>query len=59
MEKHIMRWSYWLGVVFVVLAIVARLLNIFGMPRYRSKAARGDPGRRSVFSCRSAPKALA
>jgi hypothetical protein len=32
MEKHIMRWSYWLGVVCVVLAIVTRFLNTLGLP---------------------------
>jgi hypothetical protein len=32
MEKHIMRWSYWLGVACVALAIVARILNAFGLP---------------------------
>lgn len=32
MEKHIMRVSYWLGVVCVVLAVVARICNVFGMP---------------------------
>jgi hypothetical protein len=32
MEKQIMRWSYWLGVVSVVLAIVTRFLNTLGLP---------------------------
>lgn len=32
MEKHIMRWSYWLGVVCVVLAVVIRILNALGLP---------------------------
>jgi hypothetical protein len=32
MEKHIMRWSYWLGVVCVVLAVVTRFLNTLGLP---------------------------
>jgi hypothetical protein len=31
MEKHILRWSYWLGIVFVVAAVVIRVLNMFGM----------------------------
>jgi|HubBroStandDraft_1064217.scaffolds.fasta_scaffold65829_1 hypothetical protein len=31
MEKHIMRWSYWLGLASVVIAIVTRVLNIFGL----------------------------
>jgi len=32
MAKHIMRWSYWLGVACVALAIVIRVLNVFGLP---------------------------
>ena len=32
MEKLIMRWSYWLGVICVVLAVVTRILNTFGVP---------------------------
>lgn len=31
MEKHILRWSYWLGVICVALAIVARILNMTGL----------------------------
>jgi hypothetical protein len=31
MGKHIIRWSYWLGAVFAVLALVARALNVLGM----------------------------
>jgi hypothetical protein len=31
MEKHIMRWSYWLGVICVVLAFVTRLANTLGV----------------------------
>ena len=30
-EKHIMRWSYWLGILCVVLAVVARILNSLGL----------------------------
>jgi len=30
MEKHIMRWSYWLGIACVVLALVFRVLNALG-----------------------------
>jgi hypothetical protein len=30
MEKHILRWSYWLGMIWVVLAVVMRILNMFG-----------------------------
>jgi len=32
MEKHIMQWSYWLGVICVVSAIVTRFLNTLGLP---------------------------
>jgi hypothetical protein len=32
MEKHIMRWSYWLGVICVALAVLTRLLNLVGLP---------------------------
>ncbi len=31
MEKHIIRWSYWLGIVSVVLAFVTRALNVLGV----------------------------
>ncbi len=31
MEKQIMRWSYWLGVACVVLAVVTRILNTLGL----------------------------
>lgn len=30
MEKQIARWSYWLGVASVLLAVVFRLLNAVG-----------------------------
>ena len=33
MEKHIVRWSYWLGVVCVALALVTRALNVLGVAR--------------------------
>ncbi len=32
MEKHIMHWSYWLGIGCVVLAVFTRILNSFGLP---------------------------
>lgn len=34
MEKHVVRWAYWLGVVCVVIAVGWRLLNVFrlGIP---------------------------
>ena len=31
MEKHILRWSYWLGLICLVFAVVMRILNMFGM----------------------------
>jgi hypothetical protein len=31
MEKYIMRWSYWLGIACVVLALVLRALNAIGL----------------------------
>jgi len=31
MEKHIMRWSYWLGLICVLLAVVTRILNSLGL----------------------------
>ena len=31
MGKHIVRWSYWLGTAFALLAVVARLLNLAGI----------------------------
>jgi len=31
MAKHIITWSYWLGVVSAVLALLARALNVLGM----------------------------
>jgi hypothetical protein len=32
MEKHILRWSYWLGLICVVVAVVIRILNMAGTP---------------------------
>jgi hypothetical protein len=31
MEKHIFRWSYWLGIVSLVIAVVWRALNGLGL----------------------------
>ena len=31
MEKHIVKWSYWLGLVCVVIALVMRGLNALGV----------------------------
>ena len=32
MEKHIVKWSYWLGLVSAVIALVLRGLNAIGLP---------------------------
>jgi putative copper export protein len=31
MGKHLIKWSYWLGAVLVLLALAARVLNAKGM----------------------------
>ena len=31
MEKHIVTWSYWLGLASAVIALVLRSLNVFGI----------------------------
>jgi hypothetical protein len=31
MEKHIMKYSYWLGIVSVLMAFLTRVLNMFGV----------------------------
>ena len=31
MEKHIVKWSYWLGMVSAVIALFLRALNTFGI----------------------------
>ena len=31
MEKHIFRWSYWLGIASLVIAILWRAMNAFGL----------------------------
>jgi hypothetical protein len=30
-EKHIVKWSYWLGMVSAAIALVMRALNAFGI----------------------------
>ena len=32
MEKHIIKWSYWLGVLSALLTLLTRALNILGLP---------------------------
>ena len=32
MKKHIIRYSFWLGVLSVLLALLMRALNILGVP---------------------------
>lgn len=41
MEKHIIQWGYWLGVVCVVLAVVTRGLNVLGVVNLLT--GRGNP----------------
>jgi hypothetical protein len=43
MGKHIIRWSYWLGAVFAVLASLARGLNALGQGTQNSKSKAGHP----------------
>jgi hypothetical protein len=31
MEKHILRWSYWLGIASLVIAVVWRVVNALGL----------------------------
>jgi hypothetical protein len=31
MEKHILHWSYWLGVACLIIAAVWRVVNVFGL----------------------------
>jgi hypothetical protein len=31
MKKHIIRYSYWLGVLSVLLSLLTRVLNMFGL----------------------------
>jgi len=42
MEKHVIKWSYWLGVVCAVVALVTRALNVLGIPA-NLVAGRGNP----------------
>lgn len=42
MEKHIIRWSYWLGLVCVALAAVTRILNTLGLSTILLQT-RGNP----------------
>jgi hypothetical protein len=31
MGKHVIRWSYWLGAILAILALIARGLNMIGL----------------------------
>ena len=31
MGKHIIRWTYWMGALFAVLALLARAFNVLGV----------------------------
>lgn len=42
MEKHILRWSYWLGLICVLMAIVTRILNVLGVSTMLVQT-RGNP----------------
>jgi hypothetical protein len=42
MEKLIARWSYWLGIVCLVIAVIWRITTAFGL-WMASNAARGNP----------------
>jgi hypothetical protein len=42
MEKHIIKWSYWLGISSVALAFLARAVNILG-PDSLHFATKGNP----------------
>ena len=41
MGKHIIRWSYWLGALSAVLALLARALNVLGI-KFLSFSTRGN-----------------
>ena len=43
MGKQIIKWSYWLGAVFAVLALLARAFNALGIPFALSYTTRGNP----------------
>ena len=32
MEKHILRWSYWLGIVGLIIAVLWKAVTTFGIP---------------------------
>jgi len=42
MEKLIARWSYWLGIACLVIAVMWRIVNIFWS--WRSSASTTGPG---------------
>ena len=41
MEKHLIKWSYWLGVVSAVIALVWRALTAFGVLHMEQKLIPG------------------
>jgi len=43
MKKHIIRYSYWLGVLGVLLALLTRVLNILGVSLAQILLSRGAP----------------
>ena len=42
MGKHIVRWGYWLGIVSLVLAFLARAVNILGL-NFLHFVTKGNP----------------
>jgi len=43
MAKQIINWSYWLGAVCAVLALLARAFNALGVRFFLSFSTRGNP----------------
>lgn len=43
MAKQIINWSYWLGAVCAVLALLARAFNALGVHFFLSFSTRGNP----------------
>jgi hypothetical protein len=43
MAKQIINWSYWLGAVCAILALLARAFNALGVRFFLSFSTRGNP----------------
>jgi uncharacterized membrane protein len=50
MEKRIAAISYWLGLLSLVLALITRLLNIFGVSLYQFSTEGNPVGFRSFLN---------